>query len=250
MNINVLILSAGIGSRLKSKSQKPKSLIKISNLTLIERLINKLINLGIKNFYITVGYKKKLIIKQLTKYEKKINIKYIHIKNYENVGSSYSFFRYKNYWEKNKNDTLFLHSDLFCHESLIDDVFNSKYKNIIGSFKKKTKSLKKGWLINFNSNNKIKSIQKTLYKKNRYFYEISCINKFSSSYMKKLFKLMDGYIQNVSDKDTWEILINKFIKVNKMSFYSNISKDAFWFNINTIADLRKAKNYANKMKVK
>ena len=35
-----------------------------------------------------------------------------------------------------------------------------------------------------------------------------------------------------------------------MSFYSNISKDAFWFNINTIADLRKAKNYANKMKVK
>mgnify|MGYP005997961813 FL=1 len=65
-----------------------------------------------------------------------------------------------------------------------------------------------------------------------------------------MFKLMDGYIQNVSDKDTWEILINKFIKVNKMSFYSNISKDAFWFNINTIADLRKAKNYANKMKVK
>jgi hypothetical protein len=68
--------------------------------------------------------------------------------------------------------------------------------------------------------------------------------------MKKLFKLMNDYIQNVSDKDTWEILINKFIKVNKMSFYSNISKDAFWFNINTIADLRKAKNYDNKMKVK
>jgi len=143
---------------------------------------------------------------------------------------------------------LFLHSDLFCHERLIDDVFNSKYKNIIGSFKKKTKTIKKGWLINIDSTNKIKDIKKSLYKKNKYFYEISCINKFSSSCMNKLFKLMDVYIKEVSNKDTWEILINEFIKKNKMTFYSNLSTDNFWFNINTMADLKKAYIYNKQIK--
>jgi len=66
--------------------------------------------------------------------------------------------------------------------------------------------------------------------------------------MNKLFKLMDVYIKEVSNKDTWEILINEFIKKNKMTFYSNLSTDNFWFNINTMADLKKAYIYNKQIK--
>ena len=248
MSLNVLILSAGIGSRFKLKNQKPKALIKIGNKSLIERLLDILIELKLKNFYIAVGYKKELIKNALKKYNKKVNIKYIHIKDYKKVGSSYSFYKYKNHWLKKKKDTLLIHSDLFCHKNLIKDVINSRYKNIIGSFQKKTDILKKGWIIKKNSNHKIYRIYKTLYKKNKTFNEISCINKFSTTNLKKLFLLMESYFKNISNKDTWEILINKFIIEKEMYFYSNHNTSGFWFNINTKADLKKARNYNLKEK--
>ncbi len=248
MSLNVLILSAGIGSRLKSKNQKPKSLIKIGNKSLIERLLDILIELKLKNFYITVGYKKNLIKNKLKKYNKKNNIKYIYIKDYKEVGSSYSFYEYRKHWIKNKKDTLFIHGDLFCHKNLIKSVINAKYKNIIGSFQKKRKISKNGWIIKMNSNNKIYKIHKALYKKNKIFNEISCINKFSSSYLKKLFILIESYLNNISNKDTWEILINKFIKEKKVSFYSNSNTPSFWFNINTKSDLKEARDYSAKIK--
>lgn len=248
MTFNVLILSAGIGSRLKSDSIKPKSLIEINNITLIEKIIDDLMSFGLKNFYITVGYKKTLIKKKLRKYEKKINIKYIDIKNFKKVGSSSSFYEYKKYWKKNKKDTLFIHSDLFCDKKLIKAVIKSKYKNIIGSFQKRSNLSKKGWLIKSNINNKIKKIYKTNYIKNTVFSEVSCINKFSSSSMKRLFTLMNFYLKNISNEDTWEILINKFISDKKMTFYTNSTTSSFWFNINTKSDLKNAKEFSKKMK--
>lgn len=243
MSLNVLILSAGIGSRFKSKSKNPKSLIKILDITLIERLLEILIKLKKKNIFITVGFQKDKIIKKLKKYEKKLNIKYIHIKNYKNVGSSFSFYQYSKIWKKNKRDTLFLHSDLFCHENLIKDVISSKHKNIIGSFKKRAKNKGKGWILKFDKKKKIKEIYKKNYKRNEIFHEISCINKFSASYLDKIFFLMNNYFKQISKKDTWEILIDKFIKDNDMNFKSNSSKKSFWYNINTKKDYYQALNY-------
>ncbi len=246
MSLNVLILSAGIGSRFKSKSKKPKSLIKILDTTLIERLIEILIKLGNKNFFITVGYQKNKIINKLKKYEKKINIKYIHINDYRKVGSSYSFYQYIKFWKKNKRDTLFIHSDLFCHENLIKDVFSSKHKNIIGSFKKKSKKKDKGWIIELDFKRQITKIEKKNYRKNDSFYEISCINKFSKSYLNRLFKYMQIYFKEISKKDTWEILIDKFIREKGMKFNTNKRKKSFWYNINTIKDYNQALNYCKK----
>jgi len=248
LTLNVLILSAGIGSRFKSKSKKPKSLIKILDTTLIERLIEILIKLGNKNFFITVGYQKNKIINKLKKYKKKINIKYIHIKNYRNVGSSYSFYQYKKLWKKNKRDTIFIHSDLFCHKNLIKDVFSSKHKNIIGSFKRKSKQKGRGWMIELDYNGEITKIKKKNYIKNDLFYEISCINKFSKSYLNRLFNYMQNYFKEISKKDTWEILIDKFIRENGMKFKTNKRKKSFWFNINTIKDYNQALDYCKNNK--
>ena len=54
---------------------------------------------------------------------------------------------------------------------------------------------------------------------------------------------MESYLKNISNKDTWEILINKFIIDKEMYFYSNHNTSGFWFNINTKSDLKKARNY-------
>ena len=53
--MKALILAAGIGKRLKANV--PKILLKIGNKSLLERHVENLLNLGIKNIGIVIGYK-------------------------------------------------------------------------------------------------------------------------------------------------------------------------------------------------
>ena len=67
--MKALILAAGVGKRLKVNV--PKILLKVGNKSLLERHYENLLNLGIKNIGIVIGYKSN----QLTNFIKKIDIK-------------------------------------------------------------------------------------------------------------------------------------------------------------------------------
>ena len=68
--MKLIILAAGVGSRLGKKiSKKPKSLIKIGNKTLIERLIRQFEKNDVRNINVIIGYKGNQIKK---KFKKKI----------------------------------------------------------------------------------------------------------------------------------------------------------------------------------
>tara|TARA_B100000787_G_scaffold137816_1_gene106667 strand:+ start:299 stop:571 length:273 start_codon:yes stop_codon:yes gene_type:complete len=58
--MKAIILAAGLGSRLaRVTKNKPKSLIKIGNQTILKRLILQLESCGVKDINIICGYKKK-----------------------------------------------------------------------------------------------------------------------------------------------------------------------------------------------
>ena len=61
--MKALILAAGLGRRLKI--DKPKILLKIRNKTLLERHLVNLINFGVSNIGIVIGYKSNQLKKRL-----------------------------------------------------------------------------------------------------------------------------------------------------------------------------------------
>ena len=64
--MKALILAAGQGKRLKNLTlKKPKVLLKITNVSIIEYLVECLLDVGINKIYVVVGYKSKLIKKTL-----------------------------------------------------------------------------------------------------------------------------------------------------------------------------------------
>ena len=64
--MKLIILAAGVGSRLGKKiSKKPKSLIKIGNKTLIERLIRQFEKNDVRNINVIIGYKGNQIKKKI-----------------------------------------------------------------------------------------------------------------------------------------------------------------------------------------
>jgi CDP-L-myo-inositol myo-inositolphosphotransferase len=81
-----IILAAGNGSRIQGLSQeRPKPLIKLGGLLLIERAILNLKAAGIENIRVVVGYKKEQIIEALSQNDnfKNLKIEFVDCPNYE-----------------------------------------------------------------------------------------------------------------------------------------------------------------------
>ena len=78
--MKVVILAGGFGSRLSELTKSiPKPLIKIAKIPLIVHIINIYSKYGFNDFYISTGYRSKIIEKYFnTSNKKKINYKSLH----------------------------------------------------------------------------------------------------------------------------------------------------------------------------
>jgi len=110
----VIILSAGVGSRIKSN--EPRSLIKIGNKTLIEHQID-LINNNLVNHEIigAFGYAIEKIIKKI--YGK---IRVVENQVYEDTNNSESLRLAVN--NTSKNNIMFFHGDLYFNNSIFENI--------------------------------------------------------------------------------------------------------------------------------
>ena len=125
--MKALILAAGVGKRLKANV--PKILLKVGNKSLLERHYENLLNLGIKNIGIVIGYKSN----QLTNFIKKIDIKK-NIKIFRNsrykLGSIVSLVCAGKFFYT-KGDLIFMDGDVFYDKKVLKKLINSKKKNCL-----------------------------------------------------------------------------------------------------------------------
>ena len=75
--MKALILAAGIGKRLKTNT--PKILLKIGNKNLLQRHLQNLLSLGIRNIGIVIGYKSSQLKNFIKKIDKKKILKFLKI---------------------------------------------------------------------------------------------------------------------------------------------------------------------------
>lgn len=110
----VIILSAGIGNRIKSN--EPRSLLKIGTKSLIEHQIN-IINCSVKNCEIigVFGYAIDKIIKKIAG-----KLRVVENQLYENTNNSESLRLAVN--NTSKKNILFLHGDLYFNSSTLKDL--------------------------------------------------------------------------------------------------------------------------------
>ena len=113
---NAIILAAGLGSRLSPLTDdKPKSLVKFGEMSLLERMIKMFHKHGIKDISIITGYKKeKIDFSEITYFENK---------NYENNSTLESLFSGE---EKILDSTIITYSDIIFEEKILEELLNSK----------------------------------------------------------------------------------------------------------------------------
>jgi choline kinase len=232
---SILLLSAGIGRRLgKIGETKPKCLLKVNGKTLIEKILNDLLERNAKEINIVLGYKSNMIIKNLKKF-KGIKFNFIKIKDFKKNGHGCSWHAFKNFWKKKKLPILLMHTDIIYDKKFLDNILRSKKKNIIGIHSNREFLKKKSLVVSIDRRNKIKNIN-FIAKKKKYYGEVIGINKISKKTSFRLFKFMDKFLTKKNKKLSWEIVIDNYIKCTNDSLFVLKNQNYAWSNINFYKD--------------
>ena len=134
--MEALILAAGFGSRLlKPLNNKPKTLLKISNKTILYYLVDKIQKTKINKLHIVVGFKKKLIIDYLIKnFSNKIEINFIYNKYYKKRGNIYSVCLAENFLNQ---DLVIFNADIVLPKNILNKFILDPQKNLFLTNQKK-----------------------------------------------------------------------------------------------------------------
>ena len=106
-----VILAAGMGTRLMPLTKEiPKALLKIKEITLLERMIKNCINADISKFIVVVGYNKDKVIDLCPEIAEKydIEIKTIVNEKYDVTNTSVSTYLASKYIEENEQEDFIL----------------------------------------------------------------------------------------------------------------------------------------------
>lgn len=224
IKFSAMILSAGFGKRLLPLTKKkPKPLIDINGITLLENSINMLIDLGCDEIIINTHYLHKVIEEFINIKEIKFNIKLIHefeiLDTAGGVKNAASLF--------NNENIIVVNSDIFWQSNNIIDIKNLlskyvKYKkpSLLLTHKKKSNGLNKlngdfilskNKVLRYNKGNDI------IFYAGLQIFQLSIFKNFSK--------------RKFSFNEVWDYLINKQL------LYGFIMKTE-WYHVGDIHGLR------------
>ncbi len=124
--MRAIILAAGVGKRLRPLTDTiPKSLIRISTSTILERMLDSLVSAGIKDICIVAGHLKDKIKLLIGSNYKGVPISYILNPDYEK-GSILSVWAARNCFD---DDILLMDSDVIFERAILEKLAGSKNEN-------------------------------------------------------------------------------------------------------------------------
>ncbi|MBQ0472020.1 NTP transferase domain-containing protein, partial [Proteus mirabilis] len=127
--MQVVIPAAGMGNRLgKHTIDKTKCMVKVHDITLIERSLSILAKFNISRIILIVGYHKDKLKNLLGNNFKGIEIIYIDNDIYDKTNNIYSIFLAKD--KLVEEDTILLESDLIFEEKIIENLLSNKFPNL------------------------------------------------------------------------------------------------------------------------
>ena len=177
-----IILAAGMGSRLKKLTQnKPKCMVEVSGVTLIERALRQLDKLNLNRIIIVTGYACDILTSYVNGLEIDTPIVYVNNVIYNRTNNIYSLYLAKDYLES--DDTLLLESDLIFEDGILEQIVSDKRENL--ALVDKYESWMDGTCLVVGENDEIENFvpgRKFDFSSSRNYYKTVNIYKFSREF--------------------------------------------------------------------
>lgn len=246
--MKAIILTAGYGNRMRPLTDIiHKTLLVVNNKTIIDGIIDSLIDYHIREIVIVTGYLSDNIEKYLVSKYPNANFRFIHNPRYRETNNIYSLSLAVNAMDID-DDILLIESDLIYEPSVIKKIIESKYKNV--ALVDKFRSGMDGTVVTISNNVVTNIIPPHLQDSNFDFsdkYKTLNIYKFSKEFCLSTFKqLLTYYAKVIDDNCYYELILGVLIYMQRDTIYAEIIEDQEWSEVDDPNDLNVAEFVFNK----
>jgi len=248
--MKALILAAGLGNRMRPLTDTVhKTLLKIGDETIIERIINGLKANGIRNIVIVTGYRADELKQFLLGRYAQINFTFVNNPRYRETNNIFSLALAFNEIEID-DDILLIESDLIYEDRVISKIINNPYPNT--ALLDKYRSGMDGTVVAVSKDIITSIIPPHLQDEKFDFsdkYKTLNIYKFSRDFCSKNFRKLLTYYANVIDDNCYyELILGILIYVQKEVIHAEILHGEEWSEVDDPNDLRVSDFVFNKEK--
>ena len=235
--MQAVILAAGIGTRLKTKTDRiPKGLIEIGGNPLLEYSLKALLHNRISEVIMIVGHLHEDIKRRFGTRYHDLRIEYVHNPKYASTGSMYSLATAQDLIQ---DDIILLESDLLYEPRAMDILLNSQRKNallVVGLSGSGDEVY-----ICTKDDDQIVELGKYIPESSRKnaIGELAGISKFQPAFLECLFRqAQKDFKKGFFHYHYEECVFNTSLTTEPV--YAVLGNDLAWIEIDTEADLKRA----------
>ncbi len=232
--MKAVILAAGVGSRLRPLTNvKPKTMVQVNGKPMLGYLLDNLLENGIQQIVLCVGYKAETIINYCKHEYPTLNFTFVHNTDYAITNNMYSLYLARDHLNE---DIILMNADLVFDSSIIKYLKEHKGSCVAveeGTYNEESMKVTV-------SDNIITGISKKINKEDAYGCSID-VYKICKEDLSTLLSEMDDIIVNKNDRNQWtEVLLDNLFKSKKLiAKPSSVPKNS-WFEIDNFDDLAQA----------
>ncbi len=236
--MQAIILAAGMGKRLKELTKdNTKCMVKVGEMTLIERLLSQLDSINLNKIIIVTGYKSSELISFIKTLPVKTPISYIDNPIYNKTNNIYSLSLASK--ELQEDDTLLFESDILFEDIVLKALIEDKRKTL--ALVAKYESWMDGTCVKLNEEDEIiRFISKKDFdfKECSDYYKTVNIYKFSKEFSANYYvPFLNAYLSAIGKNEYYEQVLNVITMLKEPEIKAKRLEKGVWYEIDDVQDL-------------
>lgn len=236
--MQAIILAAGMGKRLKELTQdNTKCMIKVNNVTLIDRMLHQLERNHLSRIVIVVGYEGQKLMDYIGTLDIQTPIVYVSNPIYDRTNNIYSLYLAREYLCK--EDTLLLESDLIFEDSVIETLLNDPRDTL--ALVDKYESWMDGTCVKLAADETIEAFvpgKKFKFDEIDEYYKTVNIYKFSKHFSETHYvPFLEAYSKALGNNEYYEQVLRVITMLDDPEICAKRLTGQRWYEIDDIQDL-------------
>lgn len=230
--MKAVILAAGLGSRLRPiTNEVPKCMVPVNDIRIIDKQIDNLQQVGIKDILVVAGYKGSILQKHLQDTYPFVTI--INNARYDETNNMYSLYLCQSFI--GNNDFFLMNADVYYDSNIIKGMYEDLHESLIACDCRKF--MEESMKITIDNGNRINHISKKISENEHYAVSID-VYKIGKSAQQALFTKIKKIIEVIKNENSWtEVALDEIL--GDVIFTPYVINGR-WFEIDNLDDLQQA----------